>query len=52
MNGQMPGPIIKGKKGDTFFVNVANELADSKLHETTSVVRFFIFLVDYYSHIF
>ncbi|TFY66487.1 hypothetical protein EVG20_g4598 [Dentipellis fragilis] len=32
-----PGPIIKGKKGDSFLINVINELRDPRMVTSTSV---------------
>ena len=28
-NGQIPGPVIRGKKGDRFIITVVNRLPDS-----------------------
>ncbi|KAA1478071.1 laccase T2 copper depleted [Dentipellis sp. KUC8613] len=35
--GTFPGPIIKGNKGDTFLINVINELLDPTMEMSTSI---------------
>ncbi|KAK7443247.1 laccase, multicopper oxidase, benzenediol:oxygen oxidorectuctase [Stygiomarasmius scandens] len=35
--GSMPGPIIRGKKGDKFSLNVIDELVDPAFVRTTSI---------------
>ncbi|RDB20793.1 Laccase [Hypsizygus marmoreus] len=37
VNGQHPGPLISGKKGQTFRLNVENALTDNTMHRATSV---------------
>lgn len=39
--GQFPGPLIKGNKGDTFKINVFDDLHDDAMLLPTSIVRFF-----------
>ena len=34
-----PGPVIRGQKGDRFQLNVVNNLDDSTMERSTSVVR-------------
>ncbi|KAH9979128.1 laccase [Russula compacta] len=46
VNGITPGPIIKGNKGDTFSLNVFDNLDDSSLDLVTSVHWHGIFQVD------
>ncbi|KZT69223.1 multicopper oxidase [Daedalea quercina L-15889] len=36
-NGTFPGPIIKGYKGDTFQINVTNQLHDNSMNTSTTV---------------
>jgi iron transport multicopper oxidase len=38
-NGEYPGPLIKGNKGDTFKINVENQLHDLSMLKSTSIVR-------------
>ncbi|KZV72897.1 multicopper oxidase [Peniophora sp. CONT] len=37
INGQFPGPVITGNVGDTFAINVVNNLDDEDLHLVTAV---------------
>jgi len=37
-NGQFPGPLIVGNKGDQFSINVVDNLADTALDRVTSIV--------------
>ncbi|KLO10981.1 type-2 Cu-depleted laccase [Schizopora paradoxa] len=36
-DGQFPGPLISGKKGDRFMLNVKDELTDETMHRSTSI---------------
>lgn len=38
VNGQFPAPLITGKKGDTFNLNVFDALTDNALDTVTSIV--------------
>ncbi|KAJ3555956.1 hypothetical protein NM688_g2292 [Phlebia brevispora] len=35
--GQLPGPLIQGKKGDQFSINVINELNQESMNTSTSI---------------
>ncbi|KAI0923401.1 hypothetical protein AcV5_008963 [Taiwanofungus camphoratus] len=35
--GSLPGPVISGNKGNTFQINVVNQLTDDTMNRTTSV---------------
>jgi len=36
-NGQFPAPLITATKGDTFHLNVVNQLTDSSIRQSTSI---------------
>jgi FtsP/CotA-like multicopper oxidase with cupredoxin domain len=36
--GTFPGPVIRGKKGDKFQLNVVNDLTDDTMEKSTSIV--------------
>ncbi|CAE6434081.1 unnamed protein product [Rhizoctonia solani] len=38
VNGQIPGTLIKANKGDTLRVNVTNQLTDSSMRRSTTIV--------------
>ncbi|KAF5360168.1 hypothetical protein D9758_011381 [Tetrapyrgos nigripes] len=38
--GSLPGPIIRGKKGDHFSLKVKDELVDPDFIRTTSIYQF------------
>ena len=38
--GTFPGPVIRGKKGDMFQLNVVNHLKNETMERSTSVVCF------------
>ena len=38
VNGMFPGPLLTANKGDHIEVNVYNELADSTMRRSTSIV--------------
>lgn len=37
-NGQLPGPLISGNMGDNFQLNVIDDLSDSTMYRSTSIV--------------
>jgi FtsP/CotA-like multicopper oxidase with cupredoxin domain len=39
-NGQFPGPLIVGNKGNQFSINVVNSLTDAAMDLVTSIVCF------------
>jgi iron transport multicopper oxidase len=45
-NGGVPGPVISGNKGDTFSIDVQNQLADHSLDVVTSIHWHGIFQTD------
>ena len=38
VDGVFPGPLLKANKGDTIVVNVVNNLTDSTMRRSTSIV--------------
>ena len=38
VNGQFPGPLLKGNINDNFQVNVVDQLTDASMRRATSVV--------------
>ena len=40
MNGQLPGPLVSGNLGDNFLLNVIDELTDTTMYRSTTIVEF------------
>ncbi|KAF5366692.1 hypothetical protein D9757_013580 [Collybiopsis confluens] len=50
--GILPGPLITGKKGDNFQLNVINELTDNTMFLSTSIVRVGVAYYNFSAHLF
>ena len=50
VNGQFPGPLLKGNIGDNFQINVVDKLTDDTMRRATSIVSKIVLLEFYNAH--